>query len=250
MVFLIGTLTQPKIILISVCVSGICMGLFITAMILPWYYNDEEGEITLFAAIYEGRSNGMYLLACLAAMLGGAVVCMVSILVFFFGDNCAAAIGMDWFASWLKNTMFRLCSTAATSACVTALFCGFQCREKGESMKMGYMLNIPICPLSLVGTCLLYYYPFAPSGGKGIFDDDGSGSDDDEDGSGGGGGSDDGSDEDGSGGGGGGGGWGGMGGLFGGGGKKKGSDDGDDDDDDDGSDEESEESAPKKKGKK
>lgn len=235
----LGTLTQPKIILISVGISAMCIGLFTATLILPWYRNDEEGDVTLWMAIYEGRANGMYLLASLAAMIGGAVVSATSISVFFLGDSCAAAVGLDWFASWIKNTMFRLCSTATSSATVCGLFCGFQCREKGESMRSGYFFILPILPISFFSTCLLYYYPFAPSGAKGLFDDASSEEDDDDSG----GGADD---DDASGGG---GGWGmgslGFSGLMGSGGKKK----NDDDDDEESEDEESEESAPKKKKK-
>merc|ERR1719265_2018992 len=65
---------------------------------------------------------------------------------------------------------------------MVGLFFGFQCREKGEKMGLGWYMNLIVLPFGVAATCLIYYYPFAPSGEKGMFDSDDEDDEDDEEG--------------------------------------------------------------------
>jgi len=188
-------LTQPMILKIIVFCDLVAIGVFISALIFPWYKQSdpEEGEpadLTLFDCLTV-KSNGMFVLGCIGAMIGGTIAALTSILIHFFGDICIAAVGMEWFAGFIKGMMMRVCNTTVMSCAGMGLVFGFQIREKGESLALGWFMNLICGPFGMVATCMIYYLPFAPTGEKGIFDeedgdeeDGGGGGDDKDDGGG------------------------------------------------------------------
>jgi len=189
-------LTQPTILWIIVACDVVAILVFSLSLYFPWYHTNssmqkldgEPDDLTLFEAM-NWKANGMYILASVAAVIGGMVAALISIGIHFLGDRCISIIGMDWFAGFIKGLMMRACSMAIMSCALIGFFSGFQCRDKGDSMGLGWYMNLIVGPFGLVATVLIYYLPFAPSGSKGMFasdsddsdysDDDG---DDDDDG--------------------------------------------------------------------
>lgn len=180
-------LTQGKILWIVFFCNIVAVGVFTCALIFHWYHvdtkkvkvmKDAPTDLTIFDAMHQ-KGNGMYVLGCVAAMIGGICLGLLSMLMVLFGDACISKVGLDWLpgSSFIKGMLLRICHTAVMTCAFVGLFFGFQCREKGESMGLGWYMNMIICPFGVVAVVLIYYYPFAPSGEKGMFDSE----EDDED---------------------------------------------------------------------
>eukprot|EP00746_Dinoflagellata_sp_MGD_P069789 gnl/MRDRNA2_/MRDRNA2_28559_c0_seq2.p1 gnl/MRDRNA2_/MRDRNA2_28559_c0~~gnl/MRDRNA2_/MRDRNA2_28559_c0_seq2.p1 ORF type:complete len:333 (+),score=70.00 gnl/MRDRNA2_/MRDRNA2_28559_c0_seq2:142-1140(+) len=182
-------LTQPKILWIITFCDFVAAAVFTCALIFPWYHadpkvnkalgDDEPTTLKLFDAMH-WKANGMYILGCVAATIGGICLAVSSMIIHFFGDSCISAVGLDWLpgSSFIKGMLLRICNTAVMSCAFVGLFFGFQCRDKGDSMGLGWYMNMIVCPFGVVAVGLIYYYPFAPSGEKGMFDSE---EDEDED---------------------------------------------------------------------
>lgn len=156
-------LKQGTILAIIAFFSVCMMALFITVMAAPFWRNTKTHVGIPLAKGYDRQNGGFWLLIWFTC-IGGTILSFLSVFVYIFGDMVMNWIGLSWFTSTIKLTVYRVCNNATASFCWTAILSGLQCKQKEESFSTGFFLLFPTGLISLMSVALVYYYPCAPAG--------------------------------------------------------------------------------------
>lgn len=161
--------TQTRIIAWVVISDIVSIALMITSVTQPWWKVRSTGELyTLMSAPEKEHMDVFFILICIG-LVCISLSCLLTVLAWLFMDKLVARIGLSWFSGAFKLGVYRFCNSSSFSLCTYIIFGGFHCRERGESFAMGYWLIFPMEVMFAINTVILMYYPFAPSGSKGIF---------------------------------------------------------------------------------